>query len=112
MARRRPVVASAVGGIPEVLTDGLDGLLVPPADPAPLADACIRLACSPDLRTRLGEAGRTTVETRFSLDAMVRRIEAAYDEELHRAGIPRRTRPAPRPATSPRERSGLEVPPV
>ena len=112
MAHRRPVVASAVGGIPEVLTDGLDGLLVPPADPAPLADACIRLACSPDLRTRLGEAGRTTVETRFSLDAMVRRIEAAYDEELNRAGIPRRTRPAPRPATSPRERSGLEVPPV
>ena len=47
MARRKPVVASAVGGIPEVLTNGLDGLLVPPADPIALAEACIRLACSP-----------------------------------------------------------------
>jgi glycosyltransferase involved in cell wall biosynthesis len=86
MARRRPVVASAVGGIPEVLTDGLDGLLVPPADPAALAAACIRLACSPELRDRLGEAGRATVEARFSLDAMVRRYEDIYDEELVRAG--------------------------
>lgn len=86
MARRRPVVASAVGGIPEVLTDGVDGLLVPPADPAALAEACIRLACSPDLRRQLGEAGRETVEARFSLDAMVRRYEEIYDEELVRAG--------------------------
>ena len=112
MAQHRPVVASAVGGIPEVLTDGQDGLLVPPADPAALAEACIRLACSPDLRARLGEAGRATVEARFSLDAMVRRIEAVYDEELQRAGIPRRTRPTRRPAASPRERSALEVPPL
>jgi len=112
MARRRPVVASAVGGIPEVLTDGLDGLLVPPADPGALATACIRLACSADLRKRLGEAGRATVEARFSLDAGVRRIEAAYDEELERAGIPRRARPKQRAALSPRERSALEVPPL
>ncbi len=115
MARRRPVVASAVGGIPEVLTDGLDGLLVPPGDSAALAEACIRLACSPDLRTRLGEAGRVTAEARFSLDAMVRRIEAVYDEELQRAGIPRKTdptRPTRRSAAAPRERSAHEVPPL
>lgn len=112
MARRRPVVASAVGGVPEVLTDGRDGLLVPPGDPAALAEACIRLACSPELRARLGEAGRATVEARFSLDASVRRIEAVYDEELQRAGIPRRARRTGREPASPRERSVLEVPPL
>jgi glycosyltransferase involved in cell wall biosynthesis len=87
MARGIPVVASAVGGIPEVLTDGLDGILVPPADPPALASACIRLARSPALRRSLGEAGRATVAARFSLDAMVRSIEAVYDEELNRAGV-------------------------
>lgn len=114
MARRRPVVASAVGGIPEVLTDGLDGLLVPPADPGALADACIRLACSPELRRRLGDAGRATVESRFSLDAMVRRIEACYDEELARAGaLPSRRTDAPAvPTGQPTGRATLEVPPL
>ena len=113
MARRRPVVASAVGGIPEVLTDGLDGLLVPPADPAALAEACIRLACSTALRRQLGEAGRATVEARFSLDAMVRRYEAIYDEELARAGALPRPRPRAERATArPIGRATLEVPPL
>lgn len=114
MARRRPVVASAVGGIPEVLTDGLDGLLVPPGDPVALAEACIRLACSPSLRRRLGEAGRATVEARFSLDAMVRRIEAVYDEELVRAGaLPAHRAPGPAALVGqPLGRATLEVPPL
>jgi glycosyltransferase involved in cell wall biosynthesis len=112
MARRKPVVASAVGGIPEVLTNGVDGLLVPPADPAALADACIRLACSPELRQRLGEAGRATVEARFSLDAMVRRIEELYDEELVRAGaLPPERAPARSDPAQPLGRASLEIPP-
>lgn len=114
MARRRPVVASAVGGIPEVVTNGLDGLLVPPADPSTLAEACVRLACSPALRRRLGEAGRATVEARFSLDAMVRRIEAVYEEELVRAGAPplRRGTNQDAPIARPAGRAALEVPPL
>ncbi|MEP6807843.1 MAG: glycosyltransferase family 4 protein, partial [Chloroflexota bacterium] len=114
MARRKPVVASAVGGIPEVLTDGHDGLLVPPADPAALAEACIRLACSPPLRAQLGEAGRATVEARFSLDAMVRRIEEVYDEELVRAGALPAQRASNRgPSTLQRvDPPTLEIPPV
>jgi len=113
MARRKPVVASAVGGIPEVLTNGLDGLLVPPADPAAMAEACIRLACSPELRRRMGEAGRATVEARFSLDAMVRQIEEIYDEELVRAGaLPPERAPAPPVAGQPRGRAALEIPPL
>jgi glycosyltransferase involved in cell wall biosynthesis len=113
MARRKPVVASAVGGIPEVLTNGLDGLLVPPADPAALADACIRLACSPELRARMGEAGRATVEARFSLDAMVRRIEEVYDEELVRAGaLPPERAPVQDLGHQPRGRAAMEIPPL
>jgi len=114
MARRKPVVASAVGGIPEVLTNGHDGILVPPADPAALAEACIRLACSPGLRGLLGEAGRATVEARFSLDAMVRHIEAVYDEELVRAGAFPQRRPSDPSITSapPVGRATLEIPPV
>jgi glycosyltransferase involved in cell wall biosynthesis len=114
MARRKPVVASAVGGIPEVLTNGHDGLLVPPADPSALAEACIRLACSPELRSRLGEAGRATVEARFSLDAMVRQIEAVYDEELTRAGAfpPRRASDPSMTSPPPLGRATLEVPPL
>ena len=112
MARRKPVVASAVGGIPEVLTNGLDGLLVPPADARALAEACIRLACSPELRTRMGKAGRATVEARFSLDAMVRQVEAIYDEELVRAGaLPPERAPLPTVGAQPRGRAALEIPP-
>ena len=114
MARRRPVVASAVGGIPEVLTHGVDGLLVRPGDPAALAEACIRLSCSPELRRRLGEAGRATVEARFSLDAMVRRIESVYDEELVRAGAvsPTRATGGAEPVVHPSGRGAREVPPL
>jgi glycosyltransferase involved in cell wall biosynthesis len=114
MAHRRPVVASAVGGIPEVLTDGLDGILVPPADPAALAEACVRLASSSELRRQLGEAGRVTVEARFSLDAMVRGYEGAYDEELARAGAlpPHRASTDAVPTGQPTGRATLEVPPL
>jgi glycosyltransferase involved in cell wall biosynthesis len=116
MARRKPVVASAVGGIPEVVTDGLDGLLVPPGDPASLADAIVRLATSAALRERLGEAGYATVAERFSIDAQVRRIEAIYDEELQRAGALAALRSAsqrpPTNGSAPRDRSALEVPPL
>ncbi|MGH2417004.1 MAG: glycosyltransferase family 4 protein [Candidatus Limnocylindria bacterium] len=114
MARRRPVVASAVGGIPEVITDGVDGLLVPPRDPAALADAIGSLLARPALVERIGEAGYRTVAERFSIDAQVKRIEAVYDEELARAGVLARVRP-PLPVrvlARPTERGALEVPPV
>jgi glycosyltransferase involved in cell wall biosynthesis len=115
MARRVPVVASAVGGIPEVVDDGVSGLLVPPADPSALADALVRLARSPSLRRRLGEAGYATVRDRFSIDAQVRRTQDLYDEELRRAGVGARPGRASvqEPARArPRGRAALEVPPV
>ena len=118
MARRKPVVATAVGGIPEVVADGVSGFLVPPADPGALADALIRLARSPSLRQRLGDAGYEIVAERFSIDAQVRRIEELYDEELQRAGalaaLGGRNGTAPDAATPapPRGRAALEVPPL
>ena len=110
MARGVPVVASAVGGIPEVVTDGVDGRLVPPGDSDALADAIVELLRDDELRLRLGEAGRRTVVDRFSIDAQVRSIEAVYDEELARAGVLLKGEgePAPRP----RERGALEMPPI
>jgi glycosyltransferase involved in cell wall biosynthesis len=115
MARRVPVVASAVGGIPEVVADGVSGFLVPPADPPALAAAIARLATSPALRARMGDAGYRIVAERFSMEAHVRRIEAIYDEELARAGALATpgSGPAAHPAERrPRERAALEVPPL
>jgi glycosyltransferase involved in cell wall biosynthesis len=109
MARRRPVVASCVGGIPEVITSGREGLLVPPADPPALAEAIVALARSPQLRERLGEAGRETVARRFSIDAQVHRIEAVYGEELVRAGVVAPQVTLDRP---PSDRAALELPPL
>jgi glycosyltransferase involved in cell wall biosynthesis len=116
MARRKPVVASAVGGIPEVVADGVSGLLVPPGDPLALSAALSRLAASPALRASMGEAGYRIVVDRFSMEAHVRRIESIYDEELSRAGalasLGNGSGPLRRSGEPPRERSALEVPPV
>lgn len=112
MARRRPVVASAVGGIPEVVSDGVDGILVPPADPRALADALVRVLSDDRLRRRLGDAGYRTVAQRFSIDAQVRRIEVVYDEELTRAGVTNRVAIERTPAEASAGRATLELPPV
>jgi L-malate glycosyltransferase len=112
MARRVPVVATAVGGIPEVISSCVDGILVPPGDPAALAAAIGRLLADPELRRRIGDAGYQTVADRYSIDAQVRRTEVIYDEELARAGVPMGGRRAALPAAPTRERGALEVPPV
>jgi glycosyltransferase involved in cell wall biosynthesis len=82
MARRRPVVATKVGGTPEVVVDGETGLLVPPRDPEALAAALRRLLEDAELRRRLGDAGYARVRDRFSAEAMTRRVLELYDEVL------------------------------
>ena len=85
MAAGRPVVASAVGPIPEIVVDGVTGLLVPPGDPAALAEAIIRVLQDPELASAMGRAGRARVERELRVDTMVARTEALYDELLGRA---------------------------
>ncbi len=82
MAAARPVVATRVGGNPELVIDGETGLLVPPKDPRALAEAVVRLMRDPDLAGRLGQAARRRVESAFTLTAMVARLERLYEELL------------------------------
>jgi glycosyltransferase involved in cell wall biosynthesis len=76
MATGLAVVATNVGGNPEVVVDGETGLLVPPRDPAALAAALLRLRREPGERARLGRAGRERVERHFD----VRRMVASYED--------------------------------
>jgi glycosyltransferase involved in cell wall biosynthesis len=78
MAAGRPVVATAVGGTPELIEDGQSGLLVPRHDPAALAAAIERLLDDPALAARLGAAARRRVETRFAPETSVKRLLALY----------------------------------
>jgi len=63
-----PVIGSAVGGIIEVVHDGVNGLLVPPGDDERLASSLARLLADPELRARLGSGARSSVDSRFSID--------------------------------------------
>ncbi len=82
MAKRLPVVATAVGGVPEVVDDGQTGLLVPPRSPDALARALGELAADPDRRRRMGEAGYRRAVGRFSINATVQQTELLYRELL------------------------------
>jgi glycosyltransferase involved in cell wall biosynthesis len=78
MAQGKPVVATAVGGTPELVVDGKTGLLVPPGDAGALAAALERVLRDPELARRLGEAGRHRVMESFSLSAMTERVLGLY----------------------------------
>jgi glycosyltransferase involved in cell wall biosynthesis len=88
MSAGLPVVASRVGGIPELVVDGETGLLVPPGDPASLAAAIERLLEDPGLRDRLGAAGRARLEEFFDLGRCRREHVELYRRELARRGLP------------------------
>lgn len=85
-AAGRPVVASAHGGLPEVITDGETGLLVPPGDPAALAAALRRLHEDPELAARLGAAASADVARRFGARRLLDTVQGIYDEVVLRSG--------------------------
>ena len=78
----RPVVASRVGGLVEVVEEGRTGLLVSPGDPGALASAIRSILDRPERGKSLGEAGRLRIDAHFRAAAMARRVAAVYEEEL------------------------------
>jgi len=87
MAAARPIVASRVATIPEVVVDGVTGLLVPAGDEVELAEALARIATEPGLGQRLGAAGCERLQRHFSIDKMVGDTEQLYRELLEESAI-------------------------
>lgn len=85
MASGLPVIATRVGGNPELVSEGLTGVLVPAGDPEAMAQALIGYAANPEQARAAGQAGRAAVEQRFSLAAMVAGYGDLYDKLLGRA---------------------------
>jgi glycosyltransferase involved in cell wall biosynthesis len=82
MTLGRPVVATAVGGVPEVVRDGVNGLLVPPEDPAALAEGIVRLLRDHELASRLAARAVETVEESFTAARAGEQILAVYEQVL------------------------------
>jgi glycosyltransferase involved in cell wall biosynthesis len=80
-----PVIASAVGGVPEVLIDGHTGLLVPPRDVRALANAILRLAADPEMREKMGSEGRKFVREKYDWRVSVQSMERVYRRVLENA---------------------------
>lgn len=88
MAQRLPVIISRVGGNPEIIDDGVEGLLLPAEDRAALAQAIKTIAGDADLRRRMGEAGHARVLRDFSFEKMTDEYEALYRRVLRRPRRP------------------------
>jgi glycosyltransferase involved in cell wall biosynthesis len=82
LAGGRPVVATRVGGVPDVVRDGVDGFLVEPGDVDAMADRLAALAADADLRRRMGEAGSADVHQRYSVERLLDDVDALYRELL------------------------------
>jgi glycosyltransferase involved in cell wall biosynthesis len=76
----KPVVATRVGGVPEIVTEGETGLLVEPRQPNALAEAVAKLLRDPELARRMGEAGRERQRQEFSIEASTRKVQDLYEE--------------------------------
>jgi glycosyltransferase involved in cell wall biosynthesis len=87
MAAGKPVVATSVGGTPEVVVDGLTGLLVPPHKPKALANSTLFLCENPKIQKSMGQAGRERVIKHFSIEQMVKQTEELYHELMVKKGL-------------------------
>jgi len=88
MAMKIPVVASAVGGIPEMVDPKKTGLLIPPQYPDALADAVMFLLNNPEIAARMGEAARERVRQCFSINSLVAKTEEIYDQLIMKKQTP------------------------
>ena len=82
MAMEIPCVATFITGIPELIRDGVDGLLAAPSDDAGMADAIRRLMDDPELRRSLGRAGRQRVVERYNLEVNIARLGEIFRRRL------------------------------
>ncbi len=82
MAAGLPIAATAVGGVPEILEDGLTGLIVPPRNPDAMADAILRILTDPEMRLRLGAAAQLQAESNFTPHAYKRSLIEFYQKTL------------------------------
>jgi glycosyltransferase involved in cell wall biosynthesis len=87
LAGGRPVVATSVGGVPDVVRDGVDGFLVEPGDVDGIADRLGQLAADPELARRMGEAGRARVLERYSVKRLVGDVDDLYRRLLAEKGL-------------------------
>ena len=89
MAMEKPVVASRVGGIPDLVEHGVNGLLVSPGDVLELSNAIEKIVRDKKLALEMSKKGRKRITEQFSADAMVQSIEKVYNECLNAKGITR-----------------------
>jgi glycosyltransferase involved in cell wall biosynthesis len=87
LAMRKPVVASAVGGIPEVIQHECTGVLVPPNDPQALAEAVVRVLSHPSSAAEWARAGGQLIDTHYALERMIDRTAAVYTAVLIEKGL-------------------------
>ena len=78
MAARLPIVASRVGGVPEMVADGANGRLLEPGDPRLLAETCLELLARPEVRAAMGAQGRSIVEQKFDVRVQAGHLRALY----------------------------------
>ena len=86
MAAQKPIIASNVGGVLEMVEHGRNGLLIPPADPARLVEACLQLLQNPAQAQAMARAGRQIVEQRFDIRKQVQCLSDLYQETLTKRG--------------------------
>ena len=82
MAAGKPVIATNAGGVPEIIENEVDGILVPPRNPQRLADGVLKILNDPELGRKIGDAGGKTVRQKFSLERQMRKIEKLYENVL------------------------------
>jgi glycosyltransferase involved in cell wall biosynthesis len=78
MAAKKPIVATSVGGVPEMIVDGITGYLVPPKDPASMANSILKLINDPDNAREMGLRGRQIVEKEFNMTVAISKLENIY----------------------------------